>query len=105
MKSKYKSIIYSIGVLLLTVDILNKLWWIYICTLYTEFEDCKTAYLSLFPECLQNAFLLTVIEIILLAIAAIIFSKSKKALYLEKISQILMIISLILFGWSVFSLM
>ncbi|MBF4516139.1 hypothetical protein IRZ71_07290 [Flavobacterium sp. ANB] len=105
MKSKYKSIIYGIGVLLLTADILNKFWWIYICTRYTKFEDCKAAYLSLFPECLQNAFLLTVIEIFLLAIAAIIFSESKKTAYLKKLSKILMIISLVLCGWSVFSLM
>ena len=105
MKSKYKSIIYSIGVLLLAVGILNKLWWIYVCTLYNEFEECKIAYLSLFPKCLQNAFLLTVIEIFLLTVAAIIFSESKKAAYLKKMSKILMIISLILCGWSVFSLM
>ncbi|MNG09151.1 hypothetical protein D3C87_1424320 [compost metagenome] len=105
MKSKYKSIIYSIGVLLLTVGVLSKLWWLYICTLYTEFEESKVAYLSLFPECLQNAFLLTVIEIFVLAVAAIIFSESKKAAYLKKISKILMIVSLILCGWSVFSLM
>lgn len=105
MKSKYKSIIYSIGVLLLAVGILNKFWWIYVCILYTEFEECKVAYLSLFPKYLQNAFLLTVIEIFLLAVAAIIFSESKKAAYLKKTSKILMIISLILCGWSVFSLM
>ncbi|QOG04744.1 hypothetical protein [Flavobacterium sp. MDT1-60] len=105
MKSKYKSIIYSIGVLLLTVGVLDKLWWLYICTIYTEFEECRVAYLSLFPERFQNAFLLTVIEILLLAVAAIIFSESKKAIYQKKASKILMIISLILFGWSVFSLM
>jgi hypothetical protein len=105
MKSKYKSIIYSIGVLLLTVGVLDKVWWIYICTVYTKFEDCKAAYLSLFPDFFQNAFLLTVIEIFLLAIAAIIFLESKKAAYLKKLSQILMIISLTLCWWSVFSLM
>lgn len=105
MKSKYKSIIFSIGVLLVTVSILNKVWWIYVSTLYTKFEDCKAAYLSLFPGYLQNAFLLTVIEIFLLAIAAIIFLESKKAAYLKKLSRILMIISLTLCWWSVFSLM
>jgi hypothetical protein len=105
MKSKYKPFIYSIGVLLLTVGILNKLRWAYICTIYNEFEECKVAYLSLFPDCLQNAFLLTVIEISLLAVAAIIFSESKKAAYLKKISKFLVIISLVFCGWSIFSLM
>jgi glycerol uptake facilitator-like aquaporin len=105
MKFKYKSVIYNIGVLVLAAAILNKLWWIYVCTIYTAFEDCKAAYLSFFPKYLQNAFLLTVIEIFLLAIAAIIFSESKKAGYQKKISKILMIISLILCGWNLFSLM
>lgn len=105
MKSKYKSIIFSIGILLLTVGVLNKVWWIYVSILYTKFEDCKAAYLSLFPGYLQNAFLLTVIEIFLLAIAAVIFLKCKKAAYQKKLSQILMIISLTICWWSVFSLM
>jgi len=105
MKPKYKSIIYSIGVLLLAVNILDKIWWIYISSIYSDFEDCKTAYLSLFPKSLQNAFLLTVIEIFSLAITAIIFSKAKKAAYLKNTSKILMIISLVLCGWNVFSLM
>jgi len=105
MKSRYKTIIYSMGVLLLAINVLDKIWWIYISKIYTEFEDCKTAYLSVFPECIQDAFLLTVIEIFSLAITAIIFSKAKKVAYLKKTSKILMIISLVLCGWNVFSLM
>lgn len=75
------------------------------CTKYTEFEETKAAYLSLFPEFIANAFFLTIIDIIASGIAAIIFFESIKAGYLKKTSKILMIISLILCGWSIFSLM
>lgn len=105
MKSKYKSLIYILGVLLLIISILDKIFWIYICTKYTEFEETKTAYLSLFPKFIANAFFLTIIDIIALGIAAIIFFEFKKAGYLKRTSKILMIISSILCGWSIFSLM
>ncbi len=75
------------------------------CTKYTEFEETKAAYLNLFPEFIANAFFLTIIDIIILGIAVIIFSEFKKAGYLKKMSKILMIISSILCGWSIFSLM
>ncbi|MFB9079050.1 hypothetical protein ACFFLS_09870 [Flavobacterium procerum] len=105
MKSKYKSFIYSIGLLFFATGVLNMSWWIYVCTKYTNFEETKTAYLNLFPEFLQNAFLLTVITIFQFAIATFIFFKSKEAGYLKKASQILMVISSIFCGWNIFSLM
>lgn len=105
MKSKYKSFIYSIAVSLLAISVLNKIYWIYICGQYTEFEETKTAYLSLFPEFLQNAFFLTVIEITALSAAIILFLESIMTGYLKKTSQILMILSAILCWWNIFSLM
>ncbi|KAF2515224.1 hypothetical protein [Flavobacterium foetidum] len=105
MKSKYKSFIYTIGVLFFATGVLNMSSWMYICTKHTDFEETKKAYLGLFPEFLQNAFLLTAITILLFAIAAFIFYKSKNAGYLKKTSQILMVFSSILCGWNIFSLM
>ena len=105
MKSKYKTSIYIIGVMLLIISILDKICWIYMCAKYTEFEETKAAYLSLFPKFIANAFFLTIIDIIASGIAAIIFFESKKAGYLKRPSKVLMIISLILCGWSIFSLM
>jgi hypothetical protein len=105
MKSKYKTSIYILGVLLLIISILDKICWIYTCTKYTEFDETKTAYLSLFPEFIANAFFLTIIDIIASGIAAIIFYESKKTGCLKRPSKVLMIISLILCGWSIFSLM
>ncbi|UUF16470.1 MULTISPECIES: hypothetical protein [Flavobacterium] len=105
MKSKYKSLIYIFGVLLLIISILNKICWIYICTKYTEFEETKTAYLILFPKFIANGFYLTIIDIIASGIAAIIFFKFKKGGYIKKTSKILMVIAFILFGWGIFSLM
>ncbi|MDR6763877.1 hypothetical protein J2Y38_004101 [Flavobacterium sp. 2755] len=105
MKYKYKTSIYILGVLLLVISILDKIYWIYMCTKYTDFEETKAAYLSLFPEFIANAFFLTIIDIIVSGIAAIIFYESKKTGYLKRPSKVLMIVSLILCGWSIFSLM
>ncbi|SHF73362.1 hypothetical protein SAMN05443663_1017 [Flavobacterium defluvii] len=105
MNFRYKSVIYIVGVVLLIISILNKIWWIYMCTKYTEFEETKTAYLSLFPKFIANAFFLTSMDIIASGIAVIIFLKFKNAGYLKSTSKVLMIISSILCGWSIFSLM
>lgn len=104
-KYKYRSLAYIVGLLLLLISVFNKICWIYVCVKYTEFEETKAAYLTLFPEFLANLFLLNSIDVIISGIAGFIFFKFKKAGCLKKTSMILMIISLLLCGWTVFSLM
>lgn len=102
---KYKSFVYSIAVSLLAMSVLNKIYWIYMYRQYVDFEETKTAYLNLFPDFLQDAFILTVIEITALAAAIILFLESIMTGYLKKTSQILVILSVILCWWNLFSLM
>lgn len=91
--------------MMLTVSVLNKIYWIYLCTKYTEFEETKNAYLDLFSKFMANAFFLTIMDIVVSGIAVIIFLESKTTGYLKNVSKWLMILSSILCGWSIFSLM
>lgn len=105
MKVKNISVIFFIGVVMLTAVLADRVWWFLICSQYTTFEQSKTAYLNSFPNYLQDPYLLTVIDILLSALAAFLFSHCRKTKYRERTSRILMILSLILSFWSIFSLM
>lgn len=105
MRSKYKSLIFTGGVLLFILSLFDKICWIYLCTKYVGFEETKTAYLNLFPRPIANAFFLTIADITVSGIAAVIFLESKQAGYFKNISKCLMILSAILCCWSIFSLM
>ncbi|MHA3789893.1 hypothetical protein ACX0HA_16925 [Flavobacterium hauense] len=105
MKTKYRFPIYCIAILLLAAVIADTSYWIYVTTLYDGFPETVTAYLSIFPEVLRNAFWLTVIEIYLLAITIFIFMQSIKVHYLKPLSIVLAALSCVLSAWKIFSLM
>lgn len=105
MKSKYRFPIYLIAILLLATVIADTIWWFYITSIYDTFPEMVTAFLEPFPQQLQNARLLSVYEIGLLAIAIFIFVKSINTNYLKRISVILACLSGFLCAWKLFSLM
>ena len=97
-------IVFCTGTLLFLLALSNILLWIYVATRGVQkFEVHKSQYLSFFPAVLQNAFLLTVINIVLLGIAFVIFIRSTKII--KYVSYILAIFAGILLMWNVFSLM
>ena len=96
---------YAIGILLLAAVIAHMGYWIYITTQHTSFEASKAAYLSSFPNPLQNTFLLTAINIYLLGCSIIIFLQSMKVNYRKKVSVALLISAAFLSAWNIFTLM
>lgn len=105
MKMKNTVVIFFLGVVILTAVLADRAWWFLICSQYTTFKQSKSAYLTSFPNYLQDPYLLTVISIFLSAVTAFLFSQCRKAKYRERTSKILMILSLVLCFWSIFSLM
>ncbi|MDV6167656.1 hypothetical protein R1T16_04420 [Flavobacterium sp. DG1-102-2] len=105
MTSKYRSPIYAIGIFLIAVVAVHMSFWIYITTQYTSFEASKEAYLNTFPTPLQNAFLLTAINIYLLGGSIIIFLQSMKVNYRKRLSAGLLVSAAFLSVWNIFSLM
>jgi len=105
MKTKYRLQIYCIGVLLLSVVIADTAYWIYITTQYDNFFDMRSAYLSIFPEGLQNPFWLTVLDIWLLGVSMFIFMQAVMANYLKYLSVVLTVLSGLLCAWRIFTLM
>jgi hypothetical protein len=105
MKTKYRFPIYCIAILLLSVVIADTAYWIYITTQYHNFFDMRSAYLSIFPEVLQNPFWLTVLDIWLLGISLFIFIQAAKANYLKYLSVVLAGLSGLLLVWRIFTLM
>ena len=99
---KNKSV-FSIAVILLVIVLINILLWFYVCNKTAKsFYENRAEYLSYFPRILQHARLLTVIDIVLLSIAAFIFNKSRKLL---KVSTVLFYVCVVLICWQVFTLM
>ena len=105
MKTEYRFPIYCIAVLLLLVVIADTAYWIYITTQYDNFFDMRSAYLSIFPEMLQNPFWLTVLDIWLLGVSLFIFFQAVIANYLKYLSVILASLSGLLCAWRIFTLM
>lgn len=101
---KRDRIAFCIGMLLFLLVLAAILLWIYIVTSRDgSFEAYKTQYLSFFPTVLRNAFLLTLINIIVLGIAIYCFILSMKAF--KYTALILAILAGILLMWQIFSLM
>ena len=99
---KNKSV-FSIAIIFLSVVLINIFLWFYVCSKPAKtFYETRDNYLFYFPGFLQHAMLLTVINIVLLSIAAFIFNKSRKLL---KVSNVLFYVCVVLISWQVFTLM
>lgn len=104
-KDKNNALFY-IGLLLFFVAVADMTLWIVTTThKHATFEETVDDYLSYFPEMLQNATLLTMLNIMFLALAGGLFYKSMKSIKLRTAAKILAILSAVLLFWNVFSLM
>ncbi|RDI08496.1 hypothetical protein DEU42_11027 [Flavobacterium sp. AG291] len=94
-----------VAVALLAVVIANLIHWFRITAQYDTFEEMVPAYLSVFPSWLQNARIITMIDIFLLGISGFIFAQAIKVNYLKVLSIIFAGLTSLLILWQVFSLM
>ena len=95
---------FFIGSLFLLVVMIDTIWWFQGWSSNRSFEENRALYLARFPEFLQDAILITLINIILLGISIFAFLKTQQANYLRTISVILLTIAGLLFLLNVFSL-
>lgn len=101
-----KIVFFIIALFLFIVVVLNIYLWISISIEpMRSFEESKGEYLSKFPKAMRNARLITLGNIILLSIASFLFFKVKKTRGLKIISFTLLLLSILLLAWQLFSLM
>lgn len=96
---------FLIATVLLLLCITNIVWWFTVTDQDISFEAMKVEYLSIFPSSLQHAGLLTLILIVCLVTAAILFMQSRKEKSLKLVANGGMILSFVLAFWQLFSLM
>lgn len=97
---------FIIGLILFALVGLDIYWWINISSDASKtFEQVKAEYLLLFPESLRNALILTVLNIVGLSIAGLLFFKSTDIAQLKVLGWILVVLCGILVAWQVFTLM
>jgi hypothetical protein len=94
-----------IAAALLTAVMANIGWWFYVTTQHETFYEMLTAYLDVFPDWLQNARIITVIDIFFLGVSGFIFMEAAKANYLKILSIVLVGLSALLLLWQVWTLM
>lgn len=96
---------YMVAVVLLAIVITDITHWFRITAQYDTFEEMVPAYLSAYPAWLQNARIITAIEIFLLGSSLFIFIQAMKANYLKIISIVFAALASLLICWQTFSLM
>lgn len=102
MKLKTK---FIIATLLLSIFIVNMIWWFRVTDSDSSFEIVKQNYLSVFPGFLQNPLLPTAIAIIILVISGVFFVQTRHGNGLKKVSTVGFCLSFALAFWQLFSLM
>ena len=106
MNKEKNNTLFYIGLLPFIIAVANMTLWIVTATQeHATFEETVNAYLSHFPEWLQNPQLLTLINIVLLALAGSLFFKSMKKPKLKIAGTTFLVFSGVLAMWNVFSLM
>ncbi|MFZ4058531.1 MAG: hypothetical protein ACOYKE_10355 [Ferruginibacter sp.] len=80
-------------------------WFIISADKQLSFDTVKQQYLSFYPAFLQHALLLTLVNVLLLILAAACFFSTLKQGFLKPISMILLVVSLLLTAWQLFSIM
>jgi hypothetical protein len=102
--TEMKNLKLTAAFLLLAIGTTEIVRWFIITAKNISFEAMKVEYLSVFPSFLQNQLLHTFLIIICLTVAAVLFSQVREK-KLKLITNSGMILSLVLAGWQVFSLM
>lgn len=106
MNNKKSTLLFCAGLIPLFIVIANMALWMITATGNDiTFEQMVANYLSHYPEWLQNARLLTIINIVLLGIAGGLFFLSTRNPKLKIVGPSFAILSGILGMWNVFSLM
>jgi hypothetical protein len=105
MNNTIKNILYGIAIFLLLITIADMVLWFIDCARYEGFEAIKQAYHSRFPQFLRGHYTLTLINILCLSVATLIFIFCVQMNFLKKLSLGLAIFSGLLLYWNVFSLM
>ena len=105
MSTTLKNICYGIAVLLLFIAITHMVLWFIDCAGHEGFEATKAAYHSRFPQFLRGHYTLTLINVLCLSIATLIFIFCVQMKFLRKLSLGLAIFSGLLLYWNIFSLM
>ena len=103
-----RKILFFAGLLCLLLAIADLVVWIIIATPEKSFGTAVSDYVSLFPKFIANPVTLTLLNILflLMAIGFFIFSIQKiTSLSFRRVCYILIILSGILAGWNLFSLM
>ncbi len=101
-----KIVFFIIALFLFSLVVLNIYLWISISIEpMKSFQQAKAEYLSKFPKPIQNARLITLLNIIFLSAASFLFYKVHTAQGLKTLSLTFFFISIILMAWQLFSLM
>jgi len=101
-----KIIFFIIALSLFCLVVLNIYLWISISIEpMKSFQQAKSEYLSKFPKAIQNARLITLLNIIFLSVASFLFFKVQTARGLKTLSLTFFFISIILMAWQLFSLL
>ncbi len=100
-----KIILFLIALIPFTIVVLNIYLWIDISNHSNSFQQAKYEWLEKFPNVLQNARLITILNILFLSIAAFLFYKTQNVPKLKLVSLFFFAISVLLIAWQVFSLM
>lgn len=94
-----------VAVVLLAIVIADLIHWFRITAQYEDHYEMVGAYLDAFPSWLQNAGIITAIEVFLLGVTEFIFVQAIKANYLKISSTVLAGLTALLIFWQTFSLM
>lgn len=100
-----KKLNFIVATLFLAVGMSSFIYWFSITAKDISFEAMKAEYAAAFPSFLQNIILSTVVLIIFLATAGILFFQSREEKGFKIPATIGMILSFLLAFWLVFSLM
>lgn len=102
-----KEIIYfTIALIVFCFVAVDIYWWIVVSSDASKsFQQMKSEYLERFPAILQNARIITLLNIGLLATASFLFMKAQTLQKIKLVSKIFFVTSMVLIAWQVFTLM
>lgn len=95
---------FLFGLTLFVLVVLDMYWWIKV-SINKPFLQAKREYLQIFPEFLQNGKTITLLNIIFLAVASVLFHKNRNNKKIKLHASILFWVSIVLISWNLFSLM
>jgi Na+/H+ antiporter NhaC len=102
---KKASALFFLAVTFMLIVVADLILWFVITGKTNSFEQARQEYIAYFPDALQSPRLTTVISIVLLIIAGLLFLYTAKTRTFKVAASILGIICALLLFWNVFSLM